>query len=93
MAIPLYVTNSFKGDVYAKIVFSTCQTGYDFFGDIYNANGSLLLGKDHMLDANFIERLANLGVDAVYVKNPLFEIDPAEEISMKTRGSMKRCSL
>jgi len=52
--------------------------------NIYNANGSLLLGKDCVLDPNFIRRLANLNIDAIYVKNPFCDIAPAEEILHET---------
>jgi len=48
--------------------------------DIYNANGSLLLGKDLILDANLIERLTNMDVDSLYVKNLFFETELAEDV-------------
>ena len=54
--------------------------------NVYNANGSLLLGKHQVLDEQVINRLENLNIDAVYVENPLCQIEPAEEvIHEKTR--------
>ncbi|MDR3563615.1 MAG: HD-GYP domain-containing protein [Negativicutes bacterium] len=52
--------------------------------NIYNANGSLLLGKDHLLDEQFIRRLSNLNIDAVFVQNPFCDIEPAEEVLHET---------
>ncbi|MDR3588419.1 MAG: HD-GYP domain-containing protein [Negativicutes bacterium] len=48
--------------------------------NIYGANGSLLLARDHILDRLVIERLANMDIDAVYVKNPFSGSEAARDI-------------
>ncbi|MDR3590397.1 MAG: HD domain-containing protein, partial [Negativicutes bacterium] len=67
-----------------RIALEYVQPGMIISRNIYNANGSLLLGRDLVLDANFIKRLTNLNIDAIYVKNPLCDIEPAEEILHET---------
>ncbi|MDR3592623.1 MAG: HD-GYP domain-containing protein [Negativicutes bacterium] len=52
---------------------------------IHHANGTLLLGQGVELDNRLIARLATMGVDSVYVKNPYFAGEPTEVISEKTR--------
>jgi len=53
--------------------------------NIYNANGSLLLGQNITLDSHLVDRLTNLGIDSIYVKNPYFEVEPQEILHEKTR--------
>jgi HD-GYP domain-containing protein (c-di-GMP phosphodiesterase class II) len=47
---------------------------------IYSANGSLLLDRDRILDRHLLERLVDMDIDAVYVKNPYCDIASTEEI-------------
>jgi HD-GYP domain-containing protein (c-di-GMP phosphodiesterase class II) len=67
-----------------RIALEYIEPGMVISRNIYNANGSLLLGKDIVLDQNFIRRLASMNIDAVYVKNPFCDIAPAEEILHET---------
>ncbi|MDR3562258.1 MAG: HD-GYP domain-containing protein [Negativicutes bacterium] len=53
--------------------------------NIYNANGSLLLGRDILLDERLIARLANMDIDSVYVKNPYLSHEAQEILHEKTR--------
>jgi len=53
--------------------------------NIYNAKGKMLLSYDSMLDDHLIARLATMGIDSVYVKNPYFKDEPQEILHEKTR--------
>ncbi|MBP2644745.1 MAG: hypothetical protein H6Q75_185 [Firmicutes bacterium] len=48
--------------------------------NIYNSSGSLLLAKDSVLDESLIYRLSQLYIDAVYIKNPFCQVEPAEDV-------------
>jgi HD-GYP domain-containing protein (c-di-GMP phosphodiesterase class II) len=67
-----------------RVALEYVKPGMVISRNIYNANGSLLLGKDFVLDQNFIRRLTGLNIDAIYVKNPFCDIEPAEEILHET---------
>lgn len=67
-----------------RIALEHVKPGMITSRNIYNANGSLLLGKDCVLDENFIRRLSGLNIEAIYVKNPFCDIEPAEEILHET---------
>jgi len=53
--------------------------------NIYNAKGKMLLSYDIVLDERLIQRLANMGIDSVYVTNPYFKDEPQEILHEKTR--------
>lgn len=48
--------------------------------DIFHANGSMLLAHNTILGQQHVERLARLGIAAVYIKNPYFNLEPPSEI-------------
>ncbi len=48
--------------------------------NIFSAAGALLLGKEYILDRLLIERLGNMDIDAIYVKNPFYDMEAAEDI-------------
>jgi len=53
--------------------------------NIYNAKGRMLLSYDIVLDERLIQRLADMGIDSVYVANPYFKEEPQEILHEKTR--------
>ena len=61
------------------------RPGFVTARNIYNAKGSLLLGQDVTLDKRLIKRLAEMDIDAVYVKNPYLDYEPQEILHEKTR--------
>jgi len=68
-----------------RLSLENLQPGLMVARNIYNGNGCLLLSHDIMLDERLIARLADMGIDSVYVKNPYCDHEPQEILREKTR--------
>jgi HD-GYP domain-containing protein (c-di-GMP phosphodiesterase class II) len=83
----IYVAQNFifDGGIMFRLALGSARPGLVVARSIYHANGTLLIGQDVELDNRLIDRLAKLGIDSVYVKNPYFDREPQEVLSEKTR--------
>jgi HD-GYP domain-containing protein (c-di-GMP phosphodiesterase class II) len=68
-----------------RLSYSNLRPGLITARNIYGSNGSLLLGRDITLDERLIARLATLGIESVYVKNPYFDYEPQEILHENTK--------
>jgi len=68
-----------------RLSLENLQPGMITAKNIYNANGNRLLGYNVTLDERLIARLANIGIDSVFVKNPYFDDGSQEILHEKTR--------
>ena len=69
-----------------RISMAHLQAGMVTARSVFNADGRVLIGADVALTDNFIKRLAQFGILAVYIRNPFFEDAlPPEIISESSR--------
>ncbi|MBP2649739.1 MAG: hypothetical protein H6Q74_564 [Firmicutes bacterium] len=77
-----------------RLVLQHVKEGMITSRNIYSANGSLLLAKNVVLDRKLIRRLSNMGIDAIYIKNSLCDIEVEDQVLQeKTRVEAVRITL
>jgi len=63
-----------------RVPLARLRPGMITAGNVYSAEGHVLLSADVALKENYLKRLAQVGILAVYIRNPYFEDVVAPEI-------------